>query len=300
MDTLDTLDTIASRLAELHGAIRLRPVLETARQAGLLLLAAKSRIARGYWLDWLRASLPFSVRTADVYMQVAKSISQAPANLTIDGFLKLIRQPPDRADLPTYSSQDSSCRVYLSDCRSYDWPERALVIATDPPWSDDAAYEWLAGFAAERLIEGGLLFCQCAVNHLARRLRQFEEAGLSYSWTLAIVYWSAYSKPVSHGLLNSWRPVLVLSQGKPPRLPACSDTWTIRGHRKTEHAWEQPLDPWRHWIGKLTPPECTILDPFAGSGTIGVACKLTGRHYLGTDLDRRSVLAARRRIQRGG
>jgi DNA modification methylase len=49
----------------------------------------------------------------------------------------------------------------------------------------------------------------------------------------------------------------------------------------------------------MTPPECTVLDPFAGSGTIGVACKLTGRHFIGTDVDRRSVLAARKRIQRG-
>jgi hypothetical protein len=223
MDTTDTLDSIASRLAALHGAIRLRPVLDTARQAGLLLLAAKRRIARGYWLEWLRASVPFSVRTAEVYMAVGKSNSQLPANLTIDGFLKLLRQPPPRSE-PTYSPQEMSCRVYRADCREFDWPRRALVIATDPPWADDAAYEWLAGFAAERLVEGGLLFCQCGVPDLPRRMRCFEDAGLRYVWTLAIVYRSlVLSKPV-HGFYNAWRPVLVFSQGKPARFPACSDS----------------------------------------------------------------------------
>jgi methylase of polypeptide subunit release factors len=301
MDT-NTLESIASRLSALHRSLRLRPVLETAREAGLLLLAAKARVARGYWLQWVRDCTPLSPRVAQIYMQVASSNAKATSStssVTIEQFLAIIRLPPPRAEHPAYRHPDADCRVYVSDCRSFSWPKRALVIATDPPWADDLAYEWPAGFSAERLVEGGLLFCQCGVSHLARRLRQFEDVGLSYVWTLAIVYRTVCSVPVRFGLCNSWRPVLLFSRGKTGRLQACSDTYTIQGHRKTAHPWEQPLDPWRHWVGKLTPEDCTVLDPFCGSGTIGVACKLTGRHYLGTDTDRRSVLAARRRIVRG-
>jgi site-specific DNA-methyltransferase (adenine-specific) len=38
------------------------------------------------------------------------------------------------------------------------------------------------------------------------------------------------------------------------------------------------------WLVKLiTPPGGTVLDPFNGSGTTGIACKLEGFDYIGID-----------------
>lgn len=42
--------------------------------------------------------------------------------------------------------------------------------------------------------------------------------------------------------------------------------------------------------------EATILDPFTGSGTTGVACVQTGRNFIGIELDPKSCELARRRI----
>ena len=39
-----------------------------------------------------------------------------------------------------------------------------------------------------------------------------------------------------------------------------------------------------------------ILDPFAGSGTTGVACVHTGRRFLGVEIDPAYCAIARRRI----
>ena len=39
-----------------------------------------------------------------------------------------------------------------------------------------------------------------------------------------------------------------------------------------------------------------VLDPFVGSGTVGVVCKRLGRHFLGMDIVQDYVELARKRI----
>jgi DNA modification methylase len=51
------------------------------------------------------------------------------------------------------------------------------------------------------------------------------------------------------------------------------------------------------WLTRLVcPPGGTILDPFAGSGSIGVAAILEGFDYIGIELDEHFVDIARRRL----
>ena len=40
----------------------------------------------------------------------------------------------------------------------------------------------------------------------------------------------------------------------------------------------------------------TVLDPFMGSGTTAVACKLTGRHYIGFEIDPKYCEIANKRV----
>jgi len=41
----------------------------------------------------------------------------------------------------------------------------------------------------------------------------------------------------------------------------------------------------------------TVLDPFCGSGTVGVVCARAGRNFIGIDLNPEYVEIARRRIE---
>ncbi len=41
----------------------------------------------------------------------------------------------------------------------------------------------------------------------------------------------------------------------------------------------------------------TVLDPFAGSGTVGVVCEKTGRDFIGIELNPEYAEMARRRIR---
>ena len=63
-----------------------------------------------------------------------------------------------------------------------------------------------------------------------------------------------------------------------------------------EHPTQKPLGLMKWCLGFL-PDAKTILDPFMGSGTTGVACVKTGRSFIGIELDPDYFDIACRRIQ---
>ena len=82
------------------------------------------------------------------------------------------------------------------------------------------------------------------------------------------------------------------------------DEGVIKGHwivtRKSmgrTHPNEKPVSLMGAIIDKL-PPGCTVLDPFMGSGTTGLACIRTGRRFVGIEKDPAHYATALERIQR--
>ena len=65
---------------------------------------------------------------------------------------------------------------------------------------------------------------------------------------------------------------------------------------KRQHPTEKPLDVMEWCVGFAG--EGTILDPFMGSGTTGVACVKTGRKFIGIELDRGYFDIAVKRIEK--
>lgn len=67
--------------------------------------------------------------------------------------------------------------------------------------------------------------------------------------------------------------------------------------RKNGHPCPKPLE-WMRWLIELvTLPGETVLDPFAGSGTTGVACLQTGRRFIGIELNKDYCAIAQKRIE---
>lgn len=65
---------------------------------------------------------------------------------------------------------------------------------------------------------------------------------------------------------------------------------------KNGHPCPKPLS-WMVWAIELcTRPGETVLDPFCGSGTTGVACQITGRNFIGIEIDPGYCDIARKRI----
>ena len=62
------------------------------------------------------------------------------------------------------------------------------------------------------------------------------------------------------------------------------------------HPTQKPTEIMRHLLENFTNEGDTILDPFMGSGTTGVACVQTGRNFIGIEIDKGYFDIASKRI----
>ena len=87
----------------------------------------------------------------------------------------------------------------------------------------------------------------------------------------------------------------------------CEQAWTsldkpaklfrldVKSYPK-EHPTQKPIDLIKFCIAFLPDEVTTILDPFMGSGTTGVACVQTGRNFIGIEIDEGYFKIAEKRI----
>lgn len=78
------------------------------------------------------------------------------------------------------------------------------------------------------------------------------------------------------------------------------DWWNVNqvknvGKEKTAHPCQMPVEVMKNIIGIL-PEDLTIVDPFMGSGTTGVACKELDRDFIGIEIDPEYVEIAKQRL----
>ena len=64
------------------------------------------------------------------------------------------------------------------------------------------------------------------------------------------------------------------------------------------HPTEKPLELIGKWVEQFSDPDETILDPFMGSGTTGVACVRLGRKFIGIEIEKRYFDIACKRIEK--
>lgn len=75
-------------------------------------------------------------------------------------------------------------------------------------------------------------------------------------------------------------------------------TWRCGVEREDRgHPTQKPVDLMLALVADFTDPGETILDPFAGSGTTGVACLRLGRHFIGIEKDPKYFALAVERLR---
>ena len=67
---------------------------------------------------------------------------------------------------------------------------------------------------------------------------------------------------------------------------------------KDQHPTQKPVALFEHFIRLHSQEGETVLDPFMGSGSTGVACVNTGRDFIGMELDPNYYTMAKERIER--
>jgi site-specific DNA-methyltransferase (adenine-specific) len=182
------------------------------------------------------------------------------------------------------------------------WRRQSTGNGSDPSGSlvmeawDDGAVEWLA-------LAGGIAEAVFVFWPAARTLPLLN-AALSVGLTKhrCLYMRKLDPKPMVGGRTRwSVEPIWVLSRdgfvltggddvfsASTPRMGRDSDA--------NPHPYQKPLSVMKWLLSKL-PPSWSVLDPFMGSGTTGVACAEEGREFVGIEREAEYIEIARRRIE---
>jgi site-specific DNA-methyltransferase (adenine-specific) len=76
-----------------------------------------------------------------------------------------------------------------------------------------------------------------------------------------------------------------------------NNTWVLPKKNQNNHPTVKPLALMRYLCRLITPPGGTVLDPYMGSGTTGMACKEEGFNFIGIEIEPEYVKIAEARIK---
>ncbi len=188
----------------------------------------------------------------------------------------------------------SDIKLILGDClvEMKKIPDKSIdLVLTDPPYGIGKAEwdkEYPRGFEKECLRIGNTVAIMCGQWAIPKCL---EELGGAY---LGII--SAFNRngmtfsPLGFG---NWIPVIIA--GKRPKSGQDIISFKIDGY-KPDHPSPKPISCMKKLVDRLSEKNHTILDPFMGSGTTGVACKELGRNFIGIEIEPKYFEIAQRRI----
>ena len=181
-------------------------------------------------------------------------------------------------------------------------PDKSVdCVITDPPYGvgiDFADYrdttDNLEYLIAHALPEMRRVARPVAFTCGIKSIRLYPEP----TWILCWYYGGASRR--SWGF-NCWQPVLVYGADPDFRNRMCRSD-VIKGTHvapsyKHDHPTPKPLSFMRKLVNRVAPsPSDTVLDPFMGSGTTGVAAIQLGHKFIGIELNGDYLAIAKRRI----
>jgi len=172
------------------------------------------------------------------------------------------------------------------------------AVVTDPPYPQEF-WPSVQGAVMElpRLMRDGAEAVLMVGQHmLPQVLKWAESAGLRYWWTCGMLQHCS-TKMLGKRVAVYWKPALWFIKGK-KRVRPDMPMDMLKGNRpdKQEHPWEQGVRWFEHWCGRCCQPGDTILDPFAGSGTTGVAAIAEGRKAILVEKEPKYAAICRRRV----
>lgn len=177
--------------------------------------------------------------------------------------------------------------IYHADIQKWQAPRQYDFIITDPPYPKEFLhlYEVLAYRAKEWLKPGGLLIAMCGQSYLDEIYAMMSKH-VPYYWTAAYLT-PGQPTPLRQRQVNTtWKPLLMFGDynGK-----IFGDVFKSDGNDKDFHKWGQSVSGMYDIISKICLPGQSILDPFCGAGTTGIAALKHGCLFDGLDVDEQNV-----------
>ncbi len=163
------------------------------------------------------------------------------------------------------------------------------IVPTDIIWSDFMPY-----IAA--CLPDGHAYVMVNNRHVQAALVAAQNAGFRFH---NILVWEKGTATPNRWYMKNCEFTLFLFRGKARPISDCGAKQLLRSPnvRNAEHPTEKPGELMAHYIGNSTDRNQTILDPFMGSGTTGVACAKLGRKFIGIELEPKYFDIACKRVE---
>lgn len=194
--------------------------------------------------------------------------------------------------------KDERYELHCGDVATITLNKQYDFIITDPPYLKEHLnlYSDLARRAKEWLKPGGLLIAMAGQSYLNEIMNLMDEH-LEYYWTSAYLT-PGQPTPLRQRQVNTtWKPLLVYKlkddsyKGK-----IFGDVYTSEKPDKTKHVWGQSESGMLAIIKQVCLPGQSILDPFVGAGTTGVAALKHECLFGGIDIEEKNIDISRRRL----
>jgi DNA modification methylase len=205
-------------------------------------------------------------------------------------------------------------RIFHGDCIEVmsQMPTNSVdFILTDPPYRVN--YRDRSGRTIQNDVDE--IWLKPAMAEAYRVLKQDRVAVMFYGWTKVDIFFEAWRsagfQPVGHIVFRKsyssksrflryqHEQAFLLAKGRPP-LPRhpLGDVMDMPYSGNKLHPTQKPVPALAQLIRSFSLPGESVLDPFTGSGSICAAALLTGRKYIGVEMDDTYFEQASSRLQR--
>jgi len=158
-------------------------------------------------------------------------------------------------------------------------------IITDPPYGREYLNDWndLGKIAGRILRPSGFCICYSGTFNLPDVYRILSQH-LTYYWQMIILHAGGNQFIFPRNLNTGYKPLIVFAKEPIEKtIESIFDVIKGTGKEKDLHEWAQAEGEIVGIMEKFTYTNQLILDPFAGSGTIPMACKRMGRKFIAID-----------------
>jgi site-specific DNA-methyltransferase (adenine-specific) len=203
--------------------------------------------------------------------------------------------PPDGSSFAT-----ATWRIDCADISGLDVDDSSVdLVCTDPPYPDAMIpiFSELSTFCGRVLKPGRLLACYVGKFRLPEEMNRLGEH-LTYVWSGAVIQPGRHTPIRAYRIRGAFRPFVLFSNGPyRPRRWVQDTIVSTSVPDKSLHPWQQELEPFVKLVETCSEPGELVCDPFAGSGTTGLAALRAGRRFVGGDIDPVYVEIAARRLE---
>jgi site-specific DNA-methyltransferase (adenine-specific) len=132
-------------------------------------------------------------------------------------------------------------------------------------------------------------------------LNTFTEAGFHF---IKCLIWNKGNKIMGQYYMSQYEYIMFFRKGKGIKINHCgtSDILSVPNVKtkgedgKNLHDTEKPIELMKILIENSSKENDVVIDPFMGIGSTGVACRDSGRKFIGVELDEKYFEIAKRRI----